>query len=127
MDLIQTIVGLHGLYFLYMGFRYLHSFLSTKDFIYFFPSMIISLGVILFFSARKLNDKKIYSYYSIIVSYSILIIARTYNGIKYLISKPPDSAIFIVGLIVGNALMAVMCCYVNKEKNRVIEEKQDNG
>ncbi|MCC5912629.1 MAG: hypothetical protein JJT76_19595 [Clostridiaceae bacterium] len=122
MNFIQPITALHGLYYLYMGWQYLRSFLATKEIIYLYPSIMIIYGVILFFSAIKLEDKKIISYYSIIVVYCVLTITRTVSGISYLISNGLDS-VPLIGLIVGNGLMVGICCYVHKEKNKVIAIK----
>ncbi|SET61606.1 hypothetical protein SAMN05660297_02938 [Natronincola peptidivorans] len=125
MNFIKPIIALQGLYYLYIGWRYLRSFLSTKEIIYLYPSTSIIFGAILFFSAIKLQDKKLIHYYNIIVVYCVLIIIRTVSGINYLRSNGVDSGTFI-GLIVGNALMVGLCYYVYKEKNEVIDIKDNS-
>ncbi|SDL05777.1 hypothetical protein [Natronincola ferrireducens] len=122
MNFIQPIIALHGFYYLYMGWPYLRSFLSTKEIIYLYPSTSIIFGAILFFSAINLQDKKLIHYYSIIIVYCISIIIRTVSSINYLISNKFDSAV-LIGLIVGNVLMAGFFYYVYKEKNKVIDMK----
>lgn len=123
MNFIQPIIGLHGLYFLFLGFRYLLAFLSTKEIIYLYPSIMVIYGATLFLSSIGLESKKIIAFYSTIVAYSVLVLVRTVNGIRYFNLNGFDTMPF-VGLTVGNILMLWVCLYIYKEKNKEIHRKE---
>lgn len=122
MGIIITLIGLHGVYFLFMGLKCLSNFISTGEIIYLYHSTRGIIGIVLFLSAIGLDSNKLISYYSTISVYCLLIIIRISYGISYFISNG-FAVMEFTALMTGNILMAWICYYIFKKKVELVKGK----